>query len=358
MKRADISKVVGGISTRHIQEAAYDLADIKVENCKKKTRYKAVAAAVLVFCFLAAGLRIYVVSQDAGIKAYAYGTDDEITKAGAVLQTGTISNDGEMKGCPLMFYLTGKGIESVRFSCKNQQLQFRDWTQKRDEFGLSQNFTVPYGEQEDDYGYLTIDWEPNDTIEALMENEQGTIQDLPQALREDLIVLQVTFINKKTAVKAISISLLNDGTFFAKLTDYQISDADTFVNRTDALSLRELSQIKQAEIEKEESEKSAQDKKKEKKTQADSIVSAAMEAAKAYYAETVIEVVSMDVINIEIPSNETPSNETLTTKKPDQKKAKITFSVCASIDGIIQEPNRTITLKQKQGMWEVVKEGY
>lgn len=340
MKRADISKAVGGISTRHIQEADYYLADIKRGKDKKKNVIKGVAAAVFVLCLLAMGLRMYVVSQDIAIKAYAYGTDDEITKAGAVLHTGTISDNGEMTGCPLMFYLTGNGIESVRFSCKNQQLQFRDWTQKRDEFGLAQNFTVPYGKEEEEYYYLTIDWEPDGIIEALMANHHGTIQELPDELREDLIVMQVTFINGKTADKAITISLLNDGTFFAKLSDYQISDADTFVNRTDALTLREISQIKRMEIESKASEKTDQDKQKEEEVLSESMVSAAMEAAKDYYAGTVFEVLSMEVI------------------ESDSTKPKITFSVCASIDGIIQEPNRNITLKRKQGIWRVVNEGY
>lgn len=50
-----------------------------------------------------------------------------------------------------MFYLSGKDISTVRFSCKNQQINFMDWTEKRDEFGLAQNFTVSYGEDESEY---------------------------------------------------------------------------------------------------------------------------------------------------------------------------------------------------------------
>ena len=32
------------------------------------------------------------------VSAYAYGTDEEITTAGAVMNSGTISDSGEMKG--------------------------------------------------------------------------------------------------------------------------------------------------------------------------------------------------------------------------------------------------------------------
>ena len=79
------------------------------------------------------------------VSAYAYGTNEEITAAGAVMNSGTISDSGEMKGQPLMFYLSGKDIATVRFSCKNQQINFWDWTEKRDEYGNAQNFTVEIG---------------------------------------------------------------------------------------------------------------------------------------------------------------------------------------------------------------------
>ena len=37
------------------------------------------------------------------VNAYAYGTDDKIETSGVVLNTGTISDNGEMKGIPLIF---------------------------------------------------------------------------------------------------------------------------------------------------------------------------------------------------------------------------------------------------------------
>jgi len=168
------------------------------------------------------------------VTAYARETDEELTEAGAVLSTGTISDAGEMKGHPLMFYLSGEDIETVRFSCKNQQMNFMDWTETRDEYGNAQNFTVSYGEDESEYYYLTIDWVPNATIRALTDHRETTIATLPAELREDIIEMEIPFANGRTATKAITVSLLEDGTFFASFADYKISEADDFVRRADS----------------------------------------------------------------------------------------------------------------------------
>ena len=79
------------------------------------------------------------------VSAYAYGTDEEITTAGAVMNSGTISDSGEMKGQPLMFYLSGKDIAAVRFSCKNQQINFWDWTEKEMNMGTPRTLPLPMG---------------------------------------------------------------------------------------------------------------------------------------------------------------------------------------------------------------------
>lgn len=60
--------------------------------------------------------------------------------------------------------------------------------------------------------------------------------------------------------------------------------------------------------------------------------------ARAYYENTVFEVVSLELKN--------------------QTEDEIVFSVCVSKGGIIQEPNRSITLQLNNGTWEVVNEGY
>lgn len=168
------------------------------------------------------------------VSAYARDTDEEIPAAGAVMDTGTISDNGEMKGHPLMFYLSGRDIVSARFSCKNQQICFMDWTEKREEYGNAQNFTVAYGEDEDEYYYLTIDWVPSSIIRDLTDNSGRMIAALPEEIRSDVIVMEISFENGKTATKAIMISLLDDGTFSVSFDDYMISEADTFVNRPDS----------------------------------------------------------------------------------------------------------------------------
>lgn len=111
---------------------------------------------------------------------------------------------------------------------------FLDWTEKRDEYGNAQNFTVAYGEDESEYYYLTIGWVPNAIIRELTDNEDSTIAALPEEMRNDIIVMEITFENGKTTTKAITISLLDDGRFFASFDDYQISEEDTFINRPDS----------------------------------------------------------------------------------------------------------------------------
>ena len=223
MTRKDISDGVGNISARHIQEAANFKAAEKKVSFFRKPFGRYMAAAVLALCILAGGIGVFSPFDGMVVTAYAHGTDEEITQAGAVITTGTIRDSGEMTGHPLMFYLSGKDISTVRFSCKNQQISFMDWTEKRDDIGLAQSFTVSYGEDESEYYYLLIDWVPNATIRALTDNAESTIADLPQELREDVIVMEITFGSGKTLTKAITVSLLDDGTFFAAFNDYEIT---------------------------------------------------------------------------------------------------------------------------------------
>lgn len=61
-------------------------------------------------------------------------------------------------------------------------------------------------------------------------------------------------------------------------------------------------------------------------------------AARAYYENTIFEVVSLKLKN--------------------QTENEIVFSVCVSKGGVIQEPNRNITLQLNNGTWEVLNEGY
>ena len=310
MKREYISDTIGNISTRHIQEAEnYEPSQKK--NCFFKRPFgRAMVAAVLALCLIVGGIGVFSPFDGMVVTAYAHGTDEEITAAGAVINTGTISNTGEMTGHPLMFYLSGKDIVTVRFSCKNQQINFMDWTEKRDEYGNAQNFTVTYGEDSSEYYYLTVDWIPDSIIRELTDNPESTIATLPDEFREDIIVMEITFANGKTATKAITVSLLDDGTFFAKFDDYKISDSDDFVNRIDSKAIpRDILYAQGSNA-----GENIEDPVTEVTTA--EMAEQAEEIAKAYYSDTVFEVVSMEL--------------------KSQTENEITFSVCTS-KGILDE---------------------
>lgn len=234
MMKKEISEAVGNISTRHIEEAA----NYSVKRMPRKPIWTklGVIAACLAMVFTIGSI-LSPFNSGLAVAAYAYETNEEITAAGAVIDTGRIRNNGEMTGHPLMFYLSGKDIKTVRFSCKNQQINFIDWTEKRDEYGNAQNFTVTYGADESEYYYLTIDWVPNTIIRELTDNPQSTIATLPAEMREDIIVMEITFANGQTATKAITVSLLEDGTFFAAYNDYEITTEDSFIDRPDSESI-------------------------------------------------------------------------------------------------------------------------
>ena len=167
------------------------------------------------------------------VTAYAYGADEEITSAGATFTTGTINDDGELTGHPLMFHLAGQGIDTVRFSCRNGQMNFIDLTEQRAEYGFAQNFTVHYGEDESDYSSLLIDWVPSNMIAELASGTTA-ISDLAEDICHDVIVMEIAFANGKTSAKAINISLEADGTFYASFDEYTILESDDFVNRMDS----------------------------------------------------------------------------------------------------------------------------
>ena len=435
MTRKDISDGVGNISTRHIQEAASYMAAEKKVSFFKKPFGRSMIAAVLALCILAGGISIFSPFGGMVVTAYAHGTDEEITQAGAVINTGTISDSGEMTGHPLMFYLSGKDISTVRFSCKNQQINFMDWTEKRDEFGLAQNFTVSYGEDESEYYYLLIDWVPNATIRELTDNANSTIAALPQELREDVIVMEITFENGKTLTKAITVSLLEDGTFFAKFGDYEITAEDDFVKRPDSKSiLREIlyAQGSGTALSEEYPLDNAPviegDYKDADPTEPETIIVPGEITFTGTIVDHTIEslayIILVDVdensgltydkVLFELTDNQkmweskigarvqivcsdtfqesrppigdlisieevdgTVTNNSLDTAKmtaqdyytnsvfevvsmelKSQTAEEISFSVCVSKGGVIQEPNRTIFLQLINDAWEVVNEGY
>lgn len=327
MKREDISNALGDISTRHITEAESYVVTTKKIQFFKKPFGRLMIAVILVLCVVLSCVGLFSPFQGMAVTAYAYGTDKEITSAGVTLHTGTISDNGELTGHPLMFYLSGENIASVRFSCKNQQISFMDWTEKRNDYGLSQNFTVNYGKDESEYKYLLIDWVPNSTIRELTDKAETDIATLPDEMRKDIIVMEITFENGKTETMAIKVSLLDDGTFFAVFDHYKIGGTDSFVKRPDneVICYYDGQQKPNGDI--------TGDAGGEKIYPPE-----AEQTARGYYANTIFEVISMKV---------QICNE-----------KEVIFAVCVSKDGIVQEPDRTITLQLNGDTWEVVNEGY
>lgn len=231
MQVKQFSDAMGEVNERYVTEAlTYRKA------CRPAwVRWSAAAAClVLAAVLLAAGMLAPLASMT--VTAYAAGTDAEIPSAGAAFAAGTIHEDGTPGGYPLMFYLKGSGIETVRFSCKNGQIRFTDLTGRRAAYDFAQNFTVPYGAaagDEADYPSLLIEWLPRPVMEALADADTG-IADLAADLRQDIIVLEITFANGRTATRAVTIDLQDDGSFRAAFRAYRIRKSDVFVGRADS----------------------------------------------------------------------------------------------------------------------------
>ncbi|MDK2964411.1 MULTISPECIES: hypothetical protein [Lacrimispora] len=232
MNKEIFSKAIGEIDTKYINEALKYTKSTQKIFFYKKTIGKTIIAAVFFICLLL-GVNILYPFNKTSVLAYAYETNEKISSSGTVLSTGKLNADGSMTGTPLSFYIKGNDIKTIRYSVKNQWIDFIDWTQKREEFGVSKNFTVNYGSDQSDYYYLIVNWEPNELWEAL-SNKNTSIKDLPQELLEDTIVLEISYRNGKTESKAIKIKLQDNGDFVASFVNYTITEKDDFVNRPDS----------------------------------------------------------------------------------------------------------------------------
>lgn len=297
---------------------------------KKKRPKRAAVAALLALCVLAGALLLP--SGGVAVAAYAYGTDEAITAAGAAISTGMIRDSGEMTGQPLQFYLAGEKIERVRFSCKNAYLSFTDWTEQRAGYAHEQNFTVPYGENAAEYYYLVIEWTPTALIRALTDNAESTVATLPEELKNDVIVMEITFADGSTDTKAITIALREDGQFTAAFDDYTVTEEDAFVHRPDAQPAGMY-----ADGGVSEDFGCVSDGTETAQTE-DAALRAAEEAALAYYDETVFTVEALTLLRAE-------GNEAV-------------YSVLVRKGNALQDPARTITLQYEDGEWRVVNEGY
>lgn len=234
MKRQIISDALDGLDPRYVQEAEdYPLRRQKKRGFPVRAATAACIAAVLLF----AALGLLSPEKGPAVYAYAAGTEEEITSAGALMSTGAILDSGERSGRPLMFFLTGRDIDTVRFSCRRQRIRFTDWTEQREEYGSASNFTVPYGDNESEYHFLMVEWDPRDTLTALAGKSVSSVAELPQDLKEDEIVLEITFQDGTTAQRAISIQLQDDGEVYAAFQDYAPDRREAFLDRPDATAV-------------------------------------------------------------------------------------------------------------------------
>ena len=112
MNSKKFSESMSELDSKYVDEAIH----YKKKKNKKPFWIKLGTVAACLAIVIAVGGILAPFSGGMIVSAYAYGTNEEITAAGAVMNSGTISESGEMKGHPLMFYLSGKDIATVRFS--------------------------------------------------------------------------------------------------------------------------------------------------------------------------------------------------------------------------------------------------
>lgn len=348
-----ISEALGNIDTRYILEAEQYTSAGKEFPGAPHLFFRIAAAAALALCLIIIGISALSPSGKMTVTVYAQGADEEITAAGAIISTGIIHDRGSISGMAVSFYLSGENIAKVRFSCKKQQMDFVDYTGKRDEFGLAQNFTVEYGPDAGEYCDLLIEWVPKAISKELLTG--CTIAGLPEEMRSDIIVLEITFADGSTDIKAIFISLLDNGTVFASFDDYTPGAADTFIYRADSEPLPpEIlyfdSYIPEQFINDDGSikpfeewypykeDKPSDIERENQETDSDTPLEKAEKAARRYYAHTVFDVVSLEV--------------------KTQSEEEIIFTVKASRGGYIVDPDRKICVKLQDGEWKVTNEGY
>lgn len=225
----DISTAIGNINDRFILEA-YEYKSHTVVY-KNLWRMGIMAASIC----LVIGAAVWI-NQEHQFSAMVYASDSNLkmTIGKTILLPGQIDDNGKMNGHPLMFYILGDDIESIRFSCKNEWISFVDWTEQRGDFGLGKNFTVPYGEREEDYYYLVVDWVPQNIIRKLTDNKDVGIENLQPEEKEDIIILEITYLDGRCETLSMNIKLNSKGQFMVVVSNYEITDNDDFVFRPDS----------------------------------------------------------------------------------------------------------------------------
>lgn len=227
-----LSNAIGNIDNKFILEA-FKYRGRLVSLTKKRLAGIVVASLCLII-----GVATFIQKNSSiAITVYAYETNRTLINNKPILMPGQISDNGEMLGHPLQFYVLGDNIANIRFSCKNERISFVDWTEQRGDYGLSKNFTVTYGENQDDYYYLVIDWTPETIIRKLTDNKNIKISDLTQEEKEDVIVMEIMYLSGEKETAALWIRLTDSGEFEVFVSEYQITEEDKFIFGADSFSI-------------------------------------------------------------------------------------------------------------------------
>ena len=327
MKKEELFEILDNIDEKKVSEAIN----------QKKSKKIFVISGVLVSCailfliFFAIFMKqkeeesFSNISNNFSVKVYAGDSDKEITSTEVILDTGFIDDVGSCKGFLGFLKIDGIDIETVRFSCKNQYIEFIDFKKKRPEYGYASNCTISFGEDESEYDGLCFNWNNKD-IMYLTNDERSDIASLPKKLKEDVIVMQIKYLNGSEETKAIYINVLDNGDVSAKCTNYKITKNDEFVFRKDKQAIPRCIMYSFEE-------NWEYDDKTDEELQ--EIIKAEQSLMK-YYEEKGIGV--------------------FLTSFKSKKENEITILVIVTKDSVVQENRREVILKYINGVWEVVEE--
>ena len=231
MKKAErLSGAIGNIEDRFLLEAS-------VYNAKPAIYRRIIKLGITAACVCAAiwGVTLLQTGGRSSVTVYAYESGKQVAYGQPALWPDQVTDEGIVKNLPLKFYILGNGIDKIRFSCKNEWIAFNDWKEQRENYGYSRNFTVSYGEKEEDYNHLVIEWCP----EKLGAKTQEGLSDLPWESKEDVIVMEVAYLDGGSETLAMNISVNGDGKLLCGVSDYEISAEDDFVFQPDNITIQE-----------------------------------------------------------------------------------------------------------------------
>ena len=160
----------------------------------------------------------------------------------------------------------------------------------------------------------------------LTNDERSDIASLPKKLKEDVIVMQIKYLNGSEETKAIYINVLDNGDVSAKCTNYKITKNDEFVFRKDKQAIPRCIMYSFEE-------NWEYDDKTDEELQE---IIKAEQSLMEYYEEKGIGV--------------------FLTSFKSKKENEITILVIVTKDSVVQENRREVILKYINGVWEVVEE--